>query len=59
MGHAEPQLRLHLQGARNAGASREEIFAVLDQLYAYVGMPTALNAIAVAREVLGDDAQAP
>lgn len=54
LGHAEPQLRLHLQGARAAGASREEIYAVLDQLYAYVGMPTALNAIAVARDVLGD-----
>lgn len=54
LGHAEPQLRLHLRGARAAGASREEIYAVLDQLYAYVGMPTALNAIAVARDVLGD-----
>ncbi|WP_340649823.1 carboxymuconolactone decarboxylase family protein [Pseudoxanthomonas winnipegensis] len=52
LGHAEPQLRLHLRAARAAGASRAEIFAVLDQLHAYVGIPTALNAIAVAREVL-------
>lgn len=54
LGNAEPQLRLHLRGARAAGATREEIYATLDQLYAYVGMPTALNAIAVARDVLGD-----
>ncbi|MET0549581.1 MAG: carboxymuconolactone decarboxylase family protein [Xanthomonas sp.] len=53
LGHAEPQLRLHLRAAQAAGASREEIFAVLDQLYAYVGFPTALNALAVARDALG------
>lgn len=57
LGHAEPQLRLHLRAAHAAGASRAELFAVLDQLYAYVGFPTALNAIAVAREVL--DAPSP
>ncbi|MXV07774.1 carboxymuconolactone decarboxylase family protein [Xanthomonas sp. LMG 9002] len=54
LGHAEPQLRVHLRAALAAGASRAEIFAVLDQLYAYVGFPTALNALAVAREVLGE-----
>lgn len=57
LGHAEPQLRLHLRAARAAGASRAEIFAVLDQLHAYVGFPTALNALAIAREVL--DAPSP
>lgn len=50
-GDAAPQLRLHLRGALAAGASREEIFAVLDQIYPYVGFPVALNAIAVAREL--------
>lgn len=57
LGHAEPQLRVHLRAARAAGASRAELFAVLDQLYAYVGFPTALNALAVARDVL--DAPSP
>ncbi|MBB6365279.1 carboxymuconolactone decarboxylase family protein [Xanthomonas sp. PPL568] len=57
LGHAAPQLRLHLRAAQAAGASRAEIFAVLDQLYAYVGFPTALNALAIAREVL--DAPSP
>ncbi|RMH93801.1 carboxymuconolactone decarboxylase family protein [Lysobacter pythonis] len=49
-GDAAPQLRVHLQGARNAGASRAEIFATLDQLHPYTGLPVALNAIRVARE---------
>ncbi|XQA63286.1 carboxymuconolactone decarboxylase family protein [Xanthomonas sacchari] len=53
LGHAAPQLRLHLRAAQAAGASRAEIFAVLDQLYAYVGFPSALNALAVARDALG------
>lgn len=48
-GDALPQLRVHLRGACSAGASREEVFAVLDQLHPYCGIPVAFNAIACAR----------
>lgn len=50
LGHAQPQLKVHVRGAMNVGASREEIVEILMQTAVYAGFPAALNAVAVARE---------
>ncbi|MDA8231329.1 MAG: carboxymuconolactone decarboxylase family protein [Magnetospirillum sp.] len=51
MGTAQPQLEIHVQGALNAGLSRDEIVEILSQIAAYAGFPAALNALAAARRV--------
>lgn len=50
MGNAQPQLKVHIRGALNVGATRGEIVEVLVQTAVYAGFPAALNAIATARE---------
>jgi 4-carboxymuconolactone decarboxylase len=44
-------LRQHLRGALAAGATREQIVHVLEQMAVYAGFPAALNGVAAAREV--------
>jgi 4-carboxymuconolactone decarboxylase len=51
LGTAEPQLRVHIKAALNAGASREEIVEVIQQMAVYAGFPAALNGMAAARDV--------
>lgn len=51
-GSCEPQLRMHIQGALNAGLTKTEIIETFIQLIPYVGFPKVLNAISVAKEVL-------
>jgi len=51
LGHATPQLRIHIQCALNVGVAREEIVEVIMQTAVYAGFPAALNAFAVAKEV--------
>lgn len=51
-GSCEPQLRVHIQGALNAGLTKTEIIETFIQLIPYVGFPKVLNAISVAKEVL-------
>jgi 4-carboxymuconolactone decarboxylase len=46
------ELRLHVQGAINNGCTPEEIRGALLQAAAYCGLPAAVNAFEVAREVL-------
>lgn len=46
------QLRFHLVGALNNGATKEEISEVILQMSLYCGMPAAVEAFTVAREVL-------
>jgi 4-carboxymuconolactone decarboxylase len=50
------QLRGHLDGALRNGASAEEIREVLLQVAVYCGVPAALDAFRVAREVLAQAA---
>jgi 4-carboxymuconolactone decarboxylase len=50
MGTAPAQLRDHIDGALNAGASPQEIIEVLTLVTVYAGFPAALNGIVVARE---------
>jgi 4-carboxymuconolactone decarboxylase len=50
LGH-QPQLRAHIGGALNMGASKEEIVEVLMQLLWYVGLPPVSTALGIAGEV--------
>jgi alkylhydroperoxidase/carboxymuconolactone decarboxylase family protein YurZ len=47
-------LKNHLRAARAAGATREQIVHVLEQMAIYAGFPAALNAVSAAREVLAE-----
>lgn len=51
IGHAQPQLKLHIQCALRCGASQDEIIATITQMLAYCGFPAATNAIMTAKEV--------
>jgi len=51
MGHAQPQLKSHIEGALNVGCTREEIVEVIIQMAVYAGFPAAINGIIAAKEV--------
>jgi 4-carboxymuconolactone decarboxylase len=51
MGNAAPQLSVHIEGALNVGATREEIVEVIIQMAVYAGFPAALNGLFAAKEV--------
>lgn len=55
LGSALPQLKTHVKGAINCGASSEEILEVIIQMIAYAGFPAATNALLAAGEVLQAD----
>jgi 4-carboxymuconolactone decarboxylase len=44
MGDREPQLRVHMLAALNAGVTIEELKEVIIQTVPYAGFPTAINA---------------
>ena len=51
LGHAEPQLRVHVHAALHVGCSPNEVVEVVMQMAVYAGFPAALNGLAVVREV--------
>lgn len=51
LGHATPQLKVHIQAGLNVGLSREEIVETIMQMAVYAGFPAALNGLFVAKEV--------
>lgn len=51
MGNAQPQLKVHIEGALNVGCTPDEIVEIIIQMAVYAGFPSALNGIAAAREV--------
>ena len=51
LGHAQPQLRAHIEGALRVGASQEEIVEVILQVALYAGFAAATNAMLLAKEV--------
>jgi len=51
LGHAQPQLRAHIEGALNVGATKEEIVEVILQVALYAGFAAATNAMLLAKEV--------
>ena len=52
MGGREPQLRVHLGAALNAGLTAQELEEVVIQTALYAGFPAAMNALATLREAL-------
>ena len=51
-GACEPQLKVHIRGARNAGLTVEQVIETFVQLIPYVGFPRVLNAISAARGII-------
>ena len=49
------QLRFHLRHAIENGATRTELIEAIIHLAFYVGWPKAMSAMAIAKEVLGQD----
>jgi 4-carboxymuconolactone decarboxylase len=45
------ELTAHIRAALDAGASRAQVIAAIEQMAVYAGFPAALNAVAVARDV--------
>ena len=54
MGHAQPQLAVHLHAALNVGCTREELVEVIIQMSLYAGFPAALNAMFTAKAVFAE-----
>ena len=54
MGTAQPQLRVHLSAALNVGVPRAQIVEVFMQIAVYAGIPAALNALYLAKEVFAE-----
>lgn len=52
MGGLEPQLKFHMRGALNVGASVAQLVEVMIHLVVYAGFPTALNGVAALRSIL-------
>jgi 4-carboxymuconolactone decarboxylase len=57
LGNAQPQLRVHIEGALHVGCKPQEIIEVILQMAVYAGFPAAINALTVAREVLAGGAR--
>jgi 4-carboxymuconolactone decarboxylase len=51
MGHAEPQLKVHIGAGLNVGLTRGEITEVIMQMAVYAGFPAALNGLFAAKDV--------
>lgn len=59
LGGCEPQLAVHVNAALNVGLAPEEITEALLHAAVYCGMPRALNATFVAKQVLAERGQLP
>ncbi len=53
------ELKLHLRGALRNGVTKEEIREVLLQVGIYCGVPAAVDAFRIAREVFAEDKSKP
>jgi 4-carboxymuconolactone decarboxylase len=51
LGHAIPQLEVHIHAALNVGCSREEVVEIIMQMAVYAGFPAALNGMQAAKRV--------
>jgi 4-carboxymuconolactone decarboxylase len=54
LGHAQPQLRAHIDAARRIGTTREQIVETILQMLFYAGGAAVANALIIAGDVLGD-----
>lgn len=55
LGHAGPQLRMHVAAALKLGITRGKIVEILMQSAIYGGFPAALNSLADCHDLLTDD----
>lgn len=51
LGHAIPQLKVHIAAAMNVGCSKNEILETIMQMAVYAGFPAAINALFAAHDV--------
>ncbi|MFH1033101.1 MAG: carboxymuconolactone decarboxylase family protein [Pseudomonadota bacterium] len=51
LGHAIPQLEVHIHGALNVGVTRQEVVEIIMQMAVYAGFPAALNGMQAAKRV--------
>lgn len=51
LGTADPQLKVHINGALNVGWSRKEVVEVIIQMAVFAGFPAAINGMFAAKEV--------
>ena len=54
LGHAQPQLRVHVHAALHVGCKPAEVVEVVMQMAVYAGFPAALNGLSVVREVFAE-----
>jgi len=54
LGHAQPQLKVHIEAGLNVGLTESEIVEILMQMAVYAGFPAALNGLFAAKEVFAD-----
>jgi len=54
LGHCQPQLNIHINGALNVGCTPQEIVEVILQMSVYAGFPAALNGMFVAKAVFAE-----
>jgi len=54
LGHAEPQLRAHVEAALNIGATKKQIVEVVLQLTFYAGGPAVRNSLVLLRDLIAD-----
>ncbi len=52
MGYPTGQIKVHVQGALNCGATPDEILEVIRMMVAYAGFPPTTNALVAAGEVI-------
>ncbi len=54
-GHTAPQLKANIRNTLAAGASRTEVVEAIWQMAVYAGLPAAINGLAAAIDVFGED----
>ena len=54
LGHAAPQLKVHINAALNVGVTRKEVVEIITMMAVYAGFPAALNGMAAAKEVFAE-----
>lgn len=54
MGNAQPQLKVHINGALNTGSTVNELKEVILQMSVYSGFPNSINAMNMLKDVLAE-----
>ncbi len=54
MGNAQPQLKVHINGALNTGSTINELKEVILQMSVYSGFPSSINGMNALKEVLSE-----